>query len=398
MATVQTSGSSADTTAPAYPRILVARPDRIGDVILSTPVVTALRRQYPNAHITLMVRDFVAPLVRAIPEVDAIFVYDPDGRHSGVRGFFRLLEELKAQHFQISIVLHSVFKLAAALFGVGVPNRIGPLSKIHSYFFYNRGTRQRRSLVEMHEADYNLHLLRKLGIRVGSHQIPTQVAVSDERKKFARDWLSDAGWNPSDGQRSRLVAVHPGMGGSALNWPENYYVDLIRSIKKEGHEVLLTGGPAEGFLLERIVLELNKTEDSILVYGSPATASVDHLAALFAETDLVVAPSTGPLHIAVASGRPVVTFYPPIRVQSAIRWGPYIADPEEAGILVPEVYCGEDFKCRGPKCNYYPCMKTISPREALAEVLRVLGRQAKRPKKPEGEEMKKSGTPTGAML
>jgi heptosyltransferase-3 len=364
----------------AEPRILVARPDRIGDVILSTPVIAALRAQYPNAFITFLVRDFVAPLIREIPGVDSVFIYDPDGRHSGVGGFFRLMEELKAQRFQISIVLQSTRKLAAALFGVGVPNRIGPLSKIHSYLFYNRGSRQRRSLVEMHEADYNLQLLRKLGIRVGSHQIPSTIAIAEEKRKAAREWLKAKGWDPADPNHKRLIAVHPGMGGSALNWPENYYVDLIRSLRKEGNEILLTGGPAEGFLLERIVLELEKSEDTAIVYGGKladgsAPAAVDTLAALFAETDLVVAPSTGPLHIAVALGIPVVTFYPPIRVQSAIRWGPYLNDPEDAGILVPEVYCGEDFKCRGPKCNHYPCMKMIGPREALREVSRLLARR-----------------------
>ena len=373
-------------TIPA-PRILVARPDRIGDVILSTPVISALRSQFPNASITFLVRGFVAPLVRDIPGVDAVFVYDPDGRHAGIRGFFRLMEELKAQRFQVSIVLQSTLKLAAALFGVGVPNRIGPLSKIHSYLFYNRGSRQRRSLVEMHEADYNLQLLRKLGIRVGSHQIPSQVAVSEEKRKLARGWLADRGWDFQDANRKRLIAVHPGMGGSALNWPENYYVELVRNLRREGNEVLLSGGPAEGFLLERIVQELGKTGDTVIVYPGrlsegDAPAPVDVLAALFSETELVVAPSTGPLHIAVALGLPVVTFYPPIRVQSAIRWGPYLNDPEDAGILVPEVYCGEDFSCRGSKCNYYPCMKMIGPREAMREVSRLLGRRdAERMKK-----------------
>jgi ADP-heptose:LPS heptosyltransferase len=390
--------------ASRTPRILLARPDRIGDVILSTPVVAALRKQYPNAHITFLVRDFVAPLIRGIPDVDGVFVYDPDGRHSGIRGFFRLMEELKAQNFQIAIVLHSAFRIAAALYGVGVPNRIGPLSKIHSFLFYNRGSRQRRSLVEMHEADYNLQLLRKLGIRVGAHQLHSQVALVPDKVEWAKQWLEAArrrlreraGGEAVANTHGRFIAVHPGMGGSALNWPENYYVELIRGLRREGHEVLVTGGPAEGFLLERIAIELEKTGDAALIYsgdpsvglpeaeeptaatekraGSRAASGVDHLAALFANADLVVAPSTGPLHIAVALGKPVVTFYPPIRVQSAIRWGPYVPDPEDAGVLVPEVYCGEDFKCRGPKCHYYPCMKMIGPREALGEVHRLLGR------------------------
>lgn len=363
------------------PRILVVRPDRIGDVILSTPVITALRKQYPSAHITFLVRDFVAPLVRSLPEVDAVFTYDPNGRHSGIRGFFKLMEEMKAQEFGISIVLQSRFRIAAALFGVGVPNRIGPLSKIHSYLFFNRGTRQHRSQVEMHEADYNLQLLRKLGIRVGSHKLSSKIAVSPERRAWAKRWLAEQGWDRAlheeKGHGKRLVAIHPGMGGSALNWPENYYIELVRAICKEGHEVLITGGPGEGPLLERMKIQAAKTENTVLLFGGDKSGSVDHLAALFGEVDLVVAPSTGPLHIAVAMGKPVVSFYPPIRVQSAIRWGPYVADSEETGILVPEVYCGEDFKCRGAKCNYFPCMKMISPREALSEVLRLLGRISK---------------------
>lgn len=377
-----------ESPIPRSPRILVARPDRIGDVILSTPVIAALKTHYPNAHITFLVREFVAPLVRNIPDVDAVFVYDPNGRHAGIGGFFRLMEELKAQRFQISIVLHSTFKLAAALYGVGVANRIGPLSKIHSYLFYNRGSRQRRSLVEMHEADYNLQLLRKLGIRVDSHRIPSRIAVSSDRQVWAKEWLATQGWvRDAANDRKRLIVVHPGMGGSALNWPENYYVELIRALKKEGHAVLVTGGPEEGYLLERIKIQVAKTDDVIFVYGGSASGPMDQLAALFQEADLVVAPSTGPLHVAVALGKPVVTFYPPIRVQSAIRWGPYVRDPEEVGILVPEVYCGEDFKCRGPKCNYFPCMKMIGPREALSEVIRLLNRN---PIQTSGEESHES--------
>jgi heptosyltransferase-3 len=89
----------------------------------------------------------------------------------------------------------------------------------------------------------------------------------------------------------------------------------------------------------------------------------------------VVAPSTGPLHIAVALKKPVVTFYPPIRVQSAIRWGPYINDDSQASLLIPEVYCGEDFKCRGNLCNYFPCMKTITVAQAVEQVGIQLAKQ-----------------------
>lgn len=350
-------------------RILVVRPDRIGDVVLSTPVFEVLKRHYPRSHLTVMVRDGVAPLIHGLPFVDEVMIYDPEGKHRGVGGFFNLIGELREKGFRIAVVLHSQWKIAAALFGAGVRYRVGPLSKLHSFLFYNRGIRQRRSLVEMHETDYNLQLLRKLGIRVGSRNVSVKVHLTEEAKVEARAWLKEKGWV----ETAPLVTVHPGMGGSALNWPENHYAELITGLIKQSYQVLVTAGPTEGALLERIRDGLSEAyRDKVLMYGGSSAGSVQLLAGLLHHSDVVVAPSTGPLHIAVALGKPVVTFYPPVRVQSALRWGPYQANEDRASIMVPEVYCGEEFKCRGNVCNYFPCMKGLTVTQALEEVFKQM--------------------------
>ena len=351
-------------------RILVARPDRLGDVILSTPVLDVLKNHYPGSHITFLVRDPVVSVVKGLRSVDQIMVYDPEGRHKGLAGFFRLMEEIRKQNFQIGVVLQSQLRIAAALFGAGVPHRVGSLTKPHSFLFYNRGSQQHRSHVEMHEADYSLQLLRKLGIRAGTRKVATAVHVSPEAQKFAKDWLTEKGWKSGDS--SKLIVVHPGMGGSALNWPETHYIELIRALSKEGHQVLVTGGPGEGLLLGRIHDELARTLEKVFFYGGPEAGAVDHLAALMSHASVVIAPSTGPLHLAVALGKPVVTFYPPVRVQSAIRWGPYVSDESKASILVPEVYCGQDFHCIGSLCNYHPCMKSMTVGQTLEQIHKQL--------------------------
>jgi len=359
-------------------RILVVRPDRLGDVILSTPVFKALKNHFPKSSITALVQPSIKPLLDGLSEVDEVLTYEPKGRHRGLDGFFTLMEELKERKFDISISLQSQVRLAAACFGVGIPVRIGPLSKIHSFVFYNRGSRQRRSLVEMHEADYNLGLLRKIGIRSVTRTIPTSVHVSDLAQKWADDFFAVRGLNEGPG----CVVVHPGMGGSALNWPEEHYIDLVKLLLSDGVNTVLTGGPAEGALIERIVKHIEGSlfkgnslgRGGLTTYVAKEGEGLEQLAAIFSRAKVVVAPSTGPLHLANALKIPTVSFFSPIRVQSAIRWGPYLSQEDQVSVLVPEVFCGQDRKCLGSECKYFLCMKSILPRQAVDEVRRHYAR------------------------
>jgi heptosyltransferase-3 len=360
-------------------RILVVRSDRIGDVILSTPVFEVIKRHYPNSKVTVMVQAAVAPLIRGLPSVDEVMIFEPNGRHKGVGGFFRLLRDVRIKRFRIAVVLQTRFSISFSIFLARIRYRVGPLSKIHSYLFFNRGVRQRRSQVEMHETDYNLQLLRKLGIRVGTRNVPTSAIVTSEGREAARAYLSQQGWNGKD----PIVIIHPGMGGSALNWPEIHYADLIRALIKDGRRVLITSGPLDRSQTEKVVELLGAAREKIMIYGLEEKGEfrgIDFLAGLLDIASVVVAPSTGPLHVAVALRKPVVTFYPPVRVQSAIRWGPYIHDDSMASLLIPEVYCGEDFKCRGNMCNYFPCMKTVTVAQALEQVSLQLTRESAREK------------------
>lgn len=339
--------------------ILVVRPDRLGDVILSTPVFEAIKKYEPRVRVTALLREAVAPVIRGLQTVDEVIIFEPDGRHRGWRGFFRLVSDLRGGKFQTAIVLQSHRKIAAALWFARIPNRVGPFSKLHTYLFYNQGIRQRRSRVEMHEADYNLQLLGKIGITVPkSREIGTRVHLAESDREKARAWLNAQGWT-----KGPLVAVHPGMGGSALNWPEGNYVGLIRGLLDDGVAVVVTGGPAEAELLARVgkaAGELKNQRPMIFAAQGP----VNELAGIFSCASIVIAPSTGPLHLAVALGKPVLSFYPPIRVQSVERWGPYV---NSARVMVPSVKCPAVFDCLGESCTYFPCMKSLTVGQALNE-------------------------------
>ena len=357
-------------------RILMVRPDRLGDVILSTPVFEMVKRYYPQSHVVALLRSEVIPVLKGLSSLDDFIVFDPLGRHAGFKGFFRLVSELRALKFQVAIVLQTQWKIALAVFLAGIRYRVGPLSKVHSFLFYNKGIRQRRSHVEMHETDYNLQLLRPLGIRVGSRSVSTEVRVDSSVLKESQEWLKKKGWTP----RKDLVLVHPGMGGSALNWPESHYQELVRSLIEAGKQVLITAGPTEWVLMDRMESFLGSLAERALIYRGEAGVAVDFWAGLCSYADVVVAPSTGPLHIAVALGKRVVTFYPPIRVQSAVRWGPYQREESHASVLVPQVFCGQDFNCRGSLCHYFPCMKSLTVKQTLAQVEKQLSQNGENQK------------------
>jgi lipopolysaccharide heptosyltransferase II len=363
-------------------RLLVIRPDRLGDVILSTPTLEVIKKRYPKVRLTVLVRAGVAPLLKGLSSVDEVLIFDPEKRHAGFQGFWRLVEDLRGGEFEFSVALQSNWKIAVASYLAGIPRRVGPLSKVHSYLFYNLGLRQRRSQVEMHESDYNLQLLKRVGVEVSSRVISTQVHLSQAGVRQAEVWLSEKGWTPEGGT---TLIIHPGMGGSALNWPETHYHDLARSLVSESFQVIVTGGPQEVPLLDEMEKALSSRLTSasgrLIFFKNTGSLGVDFLAGLFSHAQLVVAPSTGPLHLAVALQIPVVTFFPPIRVQSAVRWGPYLADDSRASILVPEVYCGQDFKCRGTACHYYPCMKSLTVNQAIEQVRLQIQKDAPHPSK-----------------
>ena len=117
-----------------------------------------------------------------------------------------------------------------------------------------------------------------------------------------------------------MVVVHPGMGGSALNWPEHHWAALTRMVAESGFfRVILSGGPGENALLDRISAGFS----NILPVRKFLGKSLSEMMGILAVSSFVVAPSTGPLHVASALGVPVAGIYSPIREQSPERWGPY---------------------------------------------------------------------------
>lgn len=308
--------------------ILIARPDRIGDVILTTPALKVLRENYPNAKISFLVRKEIAPLIRLCPEVDDVVLYDPEKRHKGFAGMLALIQQIRKRKIDLAFLIQNTWEVSLAVYLAGVADRVGPLSKMDSYLFFNRGMRQKRSQVKMHEAEYNIQLLQHYGLKVppvGSRAVEPQIVVANRSVKMAHVILAPLEWKS-------FIVVHPGMRGSAKNWPKENYIKLTQELIQNGKNVFLSFGPGESELMNEFEGKIQKSPQ-VYFYGGKQARSLSVLAAIYQKASCVVAPSTGPLHIAVALKVPVVSIYPTIKVQSKKRWGPFVKDPKKAVVF-----------------------------------------------------------------
>lgn len=367
--------------------ILAARTDRLGDMLLTLTALQMLKEEYPLSRLIFMVRAPYQTLLKdltvgGVKVIDELLVYDPDGEHRGFKGWWKLVSYFRAQKVRISILFISDFKIGTALIFGHVRYRVGSWSRWYSYLIFNLGLRQRRSLVHMHEAEYNHQLVAKIAEKtnetaIGRKFFP-QLSLSSIDRTLAQEWLALQNLKPKT-----YLWIHPGMGGSALNWPDEHYVELIRELLETNQtsddpvSIVLSFGPQDQHKVN-FYREQLKEYSSIRwfgVRGSGENSALAVMAALMEQSLLVIAPSTGPLHLAAATGVPTMSVYPPVRVQSAIRWGVYGPDHQIAKIFVPEVYCGQDFKCIGKKCSFYPCMERVLPQTLAQSVFKIIERQ-----------------------
>lgn len=335
------------------PKILLVRTDRIGDVTLTTPAAAALKAALPGARLHFLAGAYARPVLEKNPALDKVIT---------LGGFFGTLREIRRENYDAAVVFFVDFRSALLPLLAGVPLRVGPASKVWSLFL-NRRITQRRSRIEKHEAEYNLDLLAGLG--VAAKPAPTSVTVAPDEKEAADRALERAGLKAGD----FIVGVHPGSRGSAMNWPPERFAALAsRLMRDHGAKVLLTGSAAERPLLEEMASSMPE---------KPAVMREDlplrHFMALVGRCSMFVTNSTGPLHLAVAQGVPTLSFFPPIKVCSPRRWGPYGGGVNK--VLVP---AGPECRgCTREKCVRYNCMAEITVDSAYAEasvILAGLGR------------------------
>lgn len=337
---------------PKKPSFIIFRTDRVGDVVLSSHIPTAIKHAYPDAHITFVVRPYTRALLAHHPHIDEIVTVDDN--HS-------IKNALKARRYDAAIVLFSTFSIAWNIFRARIPLRIGPFSKWWALFF-NIPVVQKRSQCTYSEGAYNLDMLTALGIH--THTYPQ--LYRDVNDSIFRDaYFSEHNILHT----AKLIILHPGSGHSAKNWPVEKFLSLARMLKDMPTvKILITGNKAE---LERYALLLEKHHLE-LTDCMPEALPLSSFLNVLSGAAMVITNSTGPLHCAVALGIKTVSMFCPIHVCSPTRWGPYTHDMNNHIVITPDVPTCT--KCTQKKCAYFNCMERITVEEVYTKARVLLER------------------------
>jgi len=337
-----------------YKRILVIRTDRIGDVVLSTPVIKNLRENFPQSFIAMMVRPYTKDIVEGNPFLDEVIVYDKDGKDKSILATLRFVFNLKRYKFDLAIILHPTNRVHIISFLAGIPKRVGYRKKLG--FLNTDRLEEKKYLGEKHELEYNLDLLRYLKIEIYDKNL--FVPIDREAEERIESFLQIHGLKEND-----FVVVHPGASCPSKIWPPENFAFVCDSLMRDfGLNVLIVTDKKDSCWGESVqrFMEYNP----ILALGE---FSLKELAVVLKKAKLFISNDSGPVHIAVAVGTPVISIFG--RKQPGLspkRWGPL---GEKDIVLHKDIGCQE---CLAHSCKIgFKCLREIKPQEVIEAVKKI---------------------------
>jgi ADP-heptose:LPS heptosyltransferase len=309
-------------------------------------MLAVLRRAYPGASITCLMAPRVAPLAACTDLVHEV-LEDP-GDTLGLAG------RLRDGEFDLAIFPYAKPRLVLAAWLAGIPRRVGNGLRLYSPMLTDR-VRVHRSKPPLHEAEYCLRLLDPLAV--------PEVRAPEEDVPALRPTPPQAGirlMNRMDLEPGRFVLVHPGGGGSAGRPDPATFAALAvraRDAALPLCPLLVTCGPGEEELAAAVVAAAPGAR------ALPPPRDLPELVALTSQAGLFLAGSTGPLHVAAATGAPTLGFYPWKASQTASRWAPL--GPKAVTLSPPREGCGA---CEAGTCTAAACFGRIPPGAVEAAV------------------------------
>jgi heptosyltransferase-2 len=264
-------------------KILIRSTNWIGDAIMTTPAVRAIRKNFPDAQISILTKPWVAPVFLNSPYVDNLLIYDEAGKHKGMVGKMRLAKELKQYSFDAAILLQNAFEAALITFFAGIPCRIGYNTDVRG-FLLTHSVSCTPQIKKIHQTGY------------------LDLVVNNKSQKRAVEILKEHGIS----RTNRLVGINPSATfGPAKQWfPERYAAlsDKIHEIF--GARILLFGGPKDRELGRRISQMMQHPLVDLC-----GKTRLEEAIALISMCNLFITNDSGLMHVAAALDIPLIAIF-----------------------------------------------------------------------------------------
>src|SRR5712691_10470995 len=291
------------STSNDGPALLVAQTSFLGDVVLTTPLVSALRRRLRPRRLAVLVRPEARALLDGHPDVDDVLLDDKRGRDRGIGGLVRTARRLRHERFDVVVSPHRSLRTALLLAGARIPRRVGFREARGALLYHERVPRDRRR----HDVERNLALLAPFG---GPDPSPPVLHLPVGRAAAERAAIL---LPPGSGP---LVGIAPGSVWATKRWTAAGFAAVVRALAGDGARCVILGGPDEVALAER-VRTLAGGAACVLAGGTDIAA----LVAVVDRLAVLVANDSAPMHVACARGVPVVAVF--CATTPALGYGPW---------------------------------------------------------------------------
>jgi heptosyltransferase-2 len=312
----------------------------IGDMILLTPGLRALRSEFPNAYMAMLVNPIVQELMERNPYLDNAIVYDKRGSQKGLRQMRFMADRLRDREFDTAVILHpNSLRSAILAFMSGIPERVGIKTGLRGLFLTTKI--QRRSGI--HEVDRYLDAISPLVNSKRNGKLEFW-GIKPEDESFAERVLAN--------HAGVIIGINPCTTWKSKQWLTDRFADLADLIARRfDARVVLTGGSGNVQLGSEIMKHISGlgTGHTLPILNLIGRTNLWQLGALIKRFRLYITLDSGPMHIAAALGTPTIALFGPT---DPVRHRPY----GEGHIVIRK---SEHKPCYSRKCSELSCMSAI---------------------------------------
>ena len=333
-------------------KILVIRLRRIGDIIMTTPALSALRKNFPDVFISYVVEEPYKELIEGHPDLDEAIVLKQD---RSLTDSFALLRKIRKEKYDVVLDFHSGPRSSLITLLSKARLKIGYRIKYRNFIYHLKIPRNPEE-GHFHSVENHINFVRALGVDIKSLSPlslpPAQKNEADKIKKFQEE-------NGLEG--FKVITIHISAGNEFRDWGVDNWVRLINLLSRRPDiKIVLIGADEDQKAGQEI---LNKCKQSI--HSQVGRLNLREVRELISHSSLFVGPDSGPMHIAASTSTPIVALFGPTLPANFAPWEAI------ATLIEKKLDCRP---CKQRRCIHqdFRCLRRINPEEVYQACLRYI--------------------------